>query len=304
MHAQGAISPTTASPAGPPLAGRAATGVAVLFPGQGSQTPAMRELVAQTRPDLLQMATEACGDDPFERLEEGTAYAQPAMYAAAIAAWERAERPGAIAMAGHSLGELPALAAAGAVDVMDGLRLAVERGRIMQRAAESAAPGGMLAVLGDEAEGAAMAREFGLTIANHNAPGQLVLSGPTAQLKAAATTARERGLKKMKLPIAGAFHSPALRDAVPEFREVLDRTEFTDPAVPVFSCTTAEPFEDVRVTLAEALVNPVRWTETLEALEAAGAGRFLEPGPGKVLTGLVRRTLPDAEAVALEATDG
>jgi malonyl CoA-acyl carrier protein transacylase len=149
-----------------------------------------------------------------------------------------------------------------------------------------------------------MAREFGLTIANHNAPGQLVLSGPTTQLKGAAATARERGLKKMKLPIAGAFHSPALRDAVPEFREVLDRTEFTDPAVPVFSCTTAEPFEDVRVTLAEALVNPVRWTETLEALEAAGAGRFLEPGPGKVLTGLVRRTLPDAEAVALEATDG
>ena len=278
--------------------------MALLFPGQGSQTPAMRALVAERRPDLLELATEACGADPFERLEEGTAFAQPAMYAAAIAAWERAERPGAIAMAGHSLGELPALAAAGAVDVMDGLRLAVERGRIMQRAAESAVPGGMLAVLGDEAEGTSMAREFGLTIANHNAPGQLVLSGPTAQLKSAAATARERGLKTMKLPIAGAFHSPAMREAVPQFRGVLDRTEFTDASVPVFSCTTAKPFTDIRATLAEALVRPVRWTETLKALEAAGAGRFLEPGPGKVLTGLVRRTLPDAEAVALEATDG
>ena len=301
MNAQGAISHTPASAAGPLLAGPAATGVALLFPGQGSQTPGMRELVAEISPELLELATEACGADPFERIEEGTAFAQPAMYAAAIAAWERAGRPEAIALAGHSLGELPALAAAGAVDVNDGLRLAAERGRIMQRAAESAAPGGMLAVLGDEPEAALMAREFELTIANHNAPGQLVLSGPTAQLSAAAETARAHRVKVMKLPIAGAFHSPSMREAVPEFREVLDRTEFTSPSVPVFSCTTTKPFNDIRATLADALVRPVRWTETLEALEAAGAGRFLEPGPGKVLTGLVRRTLPEAEAVALEA---
>ncbi len=304
MHAQGAISSTPAPVAGPSPKGEVATGTALLFPGQGSQTPTMRGLVAEYRPDLLELAIEACGSDPFERLEQGTAFAQPAMYAAAIAAWERAERPAAVAMAGHSLGELPALAAAGAVEVATGLQLAVERGRIMQRAAESAAPGGMLAALGDEAEATRLAQDFGLTIANHNAPGQLVLSGPVDQLDLAAAAARKRRLKTMRLPIAGAFHSPALRDAVPEFREVLERTDFTEPAVPVFSCTTAEPFEDVRATLAEALINPVRWTETLEALEAAGAGRFLEPGPGKVLTGLVRRTLPDAEAVALEAEDG
>jgi len=202
------------------------------------------------------------------------------------------------------VGELPALAAAGAMDVAAGLRLAVARGRIMQRAAESGAPGGMLAVLGDEPEAALMAREFGLTIANHNARGQLVLSGPTAQLDAAAETARARRVKVMKLPIAGAFHSPAMRDAVPEFRKALARTEFRRPSVPVFSCTTAKPFVDIRATLAEALIRPVRWTETLKALETAGAGRFLEAGPGKVLTGLVRRTLPEAEAVALESTRG
>ena len=303
MHAQGAISETPV-PADPLLAGSAATGVALLFPGQGSQTPEMRELVAEHRSDLLEVATEACGGDPFERLEDGTAFAQPAMYAAAIAAWERAGRPEAIAMAGHSLGELPALAAAGAVDAAAGLRLAAERGRIMQRAAESSVPGGMLAVLGDEPKTTGMARELELTIANHNAPGQLVLSGPAAQLDAAVAAARERRLKTMKLPIAGAFHSPAMREAVPEFREQLARTEFEPPSVPVYSCTTAQPFADIRATLAEALVRPVRWTETLKALEAAGAGRFLEAGPGKVLTGLVRRTLPDAEAVALEATDG
>ena len=149
-----------------------------------------------------------------------------------------------------------------------------------------------------------MARELELTIANDNAPGQLVLSGPAANLDAAAAAARGRHLKTMRLPISGAFHSPAMREAVPEFREELARTEFEPPSVPVYSCTTAKPFADIRETLAEALVRPVRWTETLRALEAAGAGRFLEVGPGKVLTGLVRRTLPDAEGVALEASDG
>jgi [acyl-carrier-protein] S-malonyltransferase len=95
-----------------------------------------------------------------------------------------------------------------------------------------------------------------------------------------------------------------MNDAVPEFREVLDRTELGSPSVPVFSCTTAKPFADIRPTLAEALVRPVRWTETLKALEGTGAGPFLEVGPGKILTGLVRRTLPEAEAIALEAADG
>ena len=102
-------------------------------------------------------------------------------------------------------------------------------------------------------------------------------AGVRAQLDAATETARARRVKVMKLPIAGAFHSPSMREAVPVFREVLDRTEFASPSVPVFSCTTAKPFNDIRATL------------------------FLEPGPGKVLTGLVRRTLPEAEAVALEA---
>lgn len=304
MDAQGAISHSCVPAADPLLAGSAATGVALLFPGQGSQTPTMRELVAEHRPDLLEIAVEECGSDPFERLEEGTAFAQPAMFAASIAAWERAGRPEASVMAGHSLGELGALAAAGSIDPRVGLTIAIERGRLIQRAVDESPPGGMLAVLGDEPKAMLMAREFGLTIANHNAIGQLVLSGPLAQLDAAASVARERKVRAMKLPIAGAFHSPAMRAAVPAFRKVLDQVDFGEPAVPVYSSTTAKPFKNIQETLAEALVRPVRWTETLKALRAAGAERFVEAGPGKVLTGLVRRTVPEAEAIALEAGDG
>jgi malonyl CoA-acyl carrier protein transacylase len=275
----------------------------VLFPGQGSQTRDMRELVAEHRPDLLERATEACGSDPFERIADGTAFAQPAMYAASIASWERAGRPEAVAMAGHSLGELAALAAAESMDALAGLDVAVARGRIMQRATEEAPPGGMLAVLGDEDASRELAAELDLIIANHNAPGQLVLSGPLDRIEAAATAARARKLKSMRLPIAGAFHSPSMAAAVDPFREVLDGVELAAPRVPVYSCTTARPFGDIREELAEALVRPVEWTETLEALREAGAERFVEPGPGKVLTGLVKRTLAGAEAVALEARD-
>jgi [acyl-carrier-protein] S-malonyltransferase len=264
----------------------------------------MRELVAEHRPDLLGQATEACGCDPFERVAEGTAFAQPAMYAASIAAWERAGRPAAAAMAGHSLGELAALAAAGGVSAEQGLTVAVERGRIMQRVAEESPPGGMVAVLGHEPDARLLARELGLTIANHNAIGQLVLSGAETQIEAASELARDRKLKSMKLPIAGAFHSPSMRGAVEPFRRVLDEVSFSAPSVPVYSCTTAKPFGDIRATLADALVRPVRWTETLGALDAAGVTSFVEPGPGKVLTGLVKRTLPGAEATALEARRG
>jgi [acyl-carrier-protein] S-malonyltransferase len=304
MDARGATSTTAVPAAGSLLAGPAATGVALLFPGQGSQTDDMRDLVAEYRPDLLDAALEGCGCDPFERLDEGTDFAQPAMYAASVAAWERAGRPAAIAMAGHSLGELAALAAAGAIDAVAGLRVAVARGKLMRRAAEQGPPGGMIAVLGDEGEAERLADEVGLTVANRNTRGQLVLSGPVSGVDAIAEGARGRGLKAMRLPINGAFHSAAMAAAVPEFFEVADAAGFRAPEVPVYSSVTARPFEDVPRTLASALVNPVRWTDTLTALRDAGAERFVEPGPGRVLTGLVKRTLPEAEAVALEARDG
>jgi [acyl-carrier-protein] S-malonyltransferase len=269
---------------------------ALLFPGQGSQTADMRELVARARPKLLEQAIEEVGADPFERVEEGTAFTQPALYCASLAGWAAAGRPVTDLMAGHSLGELAALAAAGSVSEADGLALAVTRGRVMQEAAENGPPGGMLAVLGKGKGIPALAERLRLTIANDNAPGQVVLSGPREALKEARGELKRAGLRTIPLRVRGAFHSPAMEPAVPVFRAALAEVAFKPPRVAVLSSTTARPFDDIRRRLAEALVRPVRWREALIALREAGARRFLEAGPGSVLTGLVRRTLDDVQA--------
>src|SRR5919106_1219212 len=151
---------------------------AILFPGQGVGDESTRELVAETRPDLLELASELVGEDPFERIADGTAFAQPVVYCASISGYERLARPPADYFAGHSLGEIGALAAAGAIEDGDGLRIVVARGRLMDDAARHAEPGGMLAV-GSDREGAeSLARDHGLTVANENSPEQFVLSGP------------------------------------------------------------------------------------------------------------------------------
>src|ERR1700758_786633 len=121
---------------------------AILFPGQGSQTPEMRETVAEVRPDLLSLAEQVVGEDPFPRAEEGTKFAQPAIFCASLAGWEALGRPLGDYMAGHSLGELAALVAAGCLSEADGVRLVALRGRLMQEAGEHAGDGGMVAVLG------------------------------------------------------------------------------------------------------------------------------------------------------------
>ena len=121
---------------------------AILFPGQGSQTPEMRDLVADVRPDLLEQAAEIVGEDPFAKAEQGTNYAQPAIFCASLAGWESLGRPDGDFMAGHSLGELAALVAAGALPERDGLELVALRGRLMQESGEKAGDGGMLAIVG------------------------------------------------------------------------------------------------------------------------------------------------------------
>jgi [acyl-carrier-protein] S-malonyltransferase len=277
--------------------------IALLFPGQGSQTKRMRDVVAAHRPDLLSLATDEVGTDPFPLVDEGTRYAQPAMFCASLAGWERAGRPPADVLGGHSLGELAALVAAGSLEAEDGLRVAVRRGELMQAAAEREREGGMLALLGNDAAARRIASEHGLTVANDNAPGQLVLSGPDPGLEKAVSEARDLGLKAMRLPIRGAFHSPAMRSATPEFRAVLDQIEFGPPEGPVFSSTTARPFGDIRATLAEALTHPVRWRDTMLAMRGLGVTRFLESGPGKVLTNIVRRTLDGVEAKTLDSPE-
>ncbi len=261
----------------------------------------MAETVARLRPDLVELAAEAVGEDPFARVGEGTRFDQPAIYCAALAGLERAGRPKADLYAGHSLGEITALAAAGALSDADGLRLVAERGRLMETTAARTG-GAMLAIRAGREEAGPIAERHGLAVANDNAPAQVVLSGPLAGIEAAEAEAREGGARAKRLPITGAFHSPLMADAVEPFLSFLADIELRAPRAPVFSCVTAVPFDDVRKRLAEALVEPVRWVEVLRALHAAGGRRFEETGPGRVLAGLVRRTLEDVEIVGAEPT--
>jgi malonyl CoA-acyl carrier protein transacylase len=274
-------------------------GLAVVFPGQGSQEPDMRDRVARIRPDLLDAVTAAVGEDPFPHVEKGTAWAQPAIFAASLAAWTEREA-GADApswAAGHSLGEVTALTVTGAIEEPDAVRLVVLRGRLMQEAGA----GGMLALMGrgaaEQAPDLADAHE--LSVANDNAPHQVVLSGAREHLPAAAAAAREAGLRAVELPVAGAFHSPLMEPAVAPFRQALEGVAVRPPRIPVFSCVTSAPVDDdVRATLADGIRRPVRWRETVLALHAAGARRFEEVGPGRVLSGLVKRIVPREAARA------
>src|SRR5437763_9786952 len=268
---------------------------AILFPAQGSQTSEMRDTVKAVRPELLEAAIEAVGEDPFPRVGDGTQFAQPAIFCASLAGWEELGRPQGDYMAGHSLGELSALVAAGAVSEQDGLKLVVLRGALMGQAED----GGMVALMGAGAAARAheLAEVHGLTVANDNSPQQVVLSGRRANLPAAAHAAKELGLRAMELDVTGAFHSPLMASAAPEFEAALARVRFSNPGVPVLTAVTAEPFDDIPLRLGQALTHPVRWRETMLALHARGVERFVEVGPGRVLTGLVKRTLKDVELV-------
>jgi [acyl-carrier-protein] S-malonyltransferase len=282
-----------------PFVAASSAATAILFPGQGSQTSGMAAVTAAQRPDLLELARAELGADPFERLGDGTRFAQPAIYCASLAHWKRAGSPAGEMVAGHSLGELAALVAGGALEAEEGLRLAVARGRLMDEAA-AAEPGAMLAALGGEDSVVrALAERLDLTVANDNAPGQLVLSGRAEAVAAARKELRAEGAKAIRLPVAGAFHSPLMAGAAERFGEVLAEAELRRPDRPVYSSTAAAPFGDVRAGLLAALTQPVRWTDTLREMRAAGAASFLETGPGDVLTGLVRRTLPEVEARSL-----
>jgi [acyl-carrier-protein] S-malonyltransferase len=276
--------------------------LAILFPGQGVGDSGDAELVRAQRPDLHALACELVGDDPFERIADATRYAQPAIYCASVASFERLGRPLAGAYAGHSLGEIAALAAAGSVGDLDGVRIAAERGRLMQLAADAAEPGGMLAVGGRRGQALELAQRTGLSLANENSPEQFVLSGPEPGIEAARGEARGLGLRVKRLAVAGAFHSPDMKPAVEPFRDCLGEIGFAAAATPAISGATASPFEaDPREQLVASLTSPVRWVEVMRRLHTDGARRFLDVGPGRVLAKLVPRILDGVEAEIAEA---
>ncbi|MBJ7354798.1 MAG: ACP S-malonyltransferase [Thermoleophilaceae bacterium] len=205
---------------------------------------------------------------------------------------------------GHSLGSYAALVAAGSMSEADGERVVAERGLAMAAAA-SDHPGAMLALLGCSPEGAEqLATKFGLTVANDNAPGQIVITGAMEGIEAIEAaepvdpTAGEdaRRLRLKRLPVSGAFHSPLIESAAARLSAVLADVEFAD-ASRVIANGTAQPYVDPRRELAEELLGPVRFRESLLNLWALGVTEFVEFEPGGVLTGLVKRTLPEARAV-------
>lgn len=272
---------------------------ALLFPGQGSHAPGMDE--PHRGHALFERGLELLGFDPFARLEEGTRTQQPALFLCSAVEWESYEgdRDAIGAAAGHSLGEYAALYAAGVLEFDDAVRLVDARAAAMADAARRN-PGGMVAMLGGDAHAVRdFAQRLRLTVANDNAPGQLVLSGALDAIDAAVETAREEtGARARKLDVGGAFHSPLMEPAAAKLATALKLTPISPPRFPVFANGSAAPFVDVRRELSENLLRPVRFRETLLALRAAGAERFVELGPGEVLTGLVKRTLRAEGAAA------
>lgn len=266
---------------------------AVLFPGQGSHADGMEEPWSDA--PRLQAGLALLDYDPFPRLDEGTRYQQPAIFLCSVAAWDaRVEDPEAAAPtagAGHSLGEYAALVAAGALSFEDALRLVDARAAAMDRANELV-PGGMVALLGGDIDVArGLARRTGLYVANDNAPGQVVLSGREEGIEQALELGGEFEVRARRLPVSAAFHTPLMAPASDELGAALSDVATGDLAFPVYSNGTAEPFADIRAELVTNLLAPVRFRETLLAMADSGIQEFEEVGPGRVLAGLVRRTV-------------
>ena len=240
-----------------------------------------------------------------------TVNAQPAILATSIAyLWALEERVGTLPVpafyAGHSMGQYSAMVAAGVLSLADGIRLLRERGRQMQASAEG---GAMAAIIGLPDDRVADLVDAGesvgvFTVANRNSPGQIVVSGERAAVEHASEVARELGAKRaIVLPVSVAAHSPLMARAADEMRHVLAEVEFHDPRAPLLANADARPLETgeaCRAELVEHLTRGVDWIAAVEHMTAAGVDSFVEVGPGKVLTGLVKRIAPDAEGFALD----
>ncbi len=291
---------------------------AYIFPGQGSQYVGMGKDLCEKYPVAQKLFDEAdsilgvslskiCFDGPEDELKQ-TKNTQPAIFLHSIALWNVAAPTDASMVAGHSLGEYSAIVAAGAITFSDAIKLVRLRGELMQKAGEEH-PGTMAAIVGLDAaivgEITCKAFETGIVqSANFNSPGQVVISGSVEGVRKAMELAKERGAKLVKeLVVSGAFHSPLMQSAKDSLKKALDDTPIRDAHIPVFANVTAQPVQradEIRTLLFEQVTSPVRWEETLLRMSEHGAAKFVEIGPGKVLQGLVKRTIPSASVSGID----
>ncbi len=293
--------------------------LAFTFPGQGSQRPGMgRAWVDHPSWEVVDEATTIAGRDLVHLLLHAdqaeltrTTNAQLCTYVLSLVALDAVERMGVAPTicAGHSLGEYTALTASGALAFEDGIRLVLERGDAMHEAAVEH-PGTMAAVLGadDEAVEAACQRAEGeVWVANYNAPGQVVIAGEPEALARAGEIVKTMGARKvMPFPVAGAFHTALMAPARSRLRKALSETPFVAPEVPVVANVDARVHaaaDDWPGLLSAQLCSPVRWRQTLGALDELGTSVVVEVGPGGVLTGLARRVLPDTRTLSIATPD-
>lgn len=292
--------------------------LAYVFPGQGAQQPGMGKALYRNSPaarklmdraeTLMPGLLEACFEGPMERLTR-TDIAQPAIFIVSLACAKTAAESGIKprAVAGFSLGEWTAVQFAGMLPFESAFELVRKRGKWMQACADRH-PGGMAAVLRTEREELLeiLRHHPGVWAVNHNTPEQTVVAAQTAELDGFLEDMKERGKRCMKLNVAGAFHSPLMKDASQNLMDALRGLDILPPALPVYSNLTAAPYarETAADTLSRQCAENVRWVESVRAMADSGVDSFLELGPGRVLSGLISKILPGANVFQAEDTDG
>ena len=300
--------------------------LALLCPGQGAQHVGMgrdfyegfgvaRRVFDQADQHLGFALRRLCFEGPQDQLN-ATNNAQVAIYVTSVAIYETLLELGRVPtppqyVAGLSLGEYTALHIAGVLSFLDGLTLVKARGQLMQASAE-AAPSTMLAVLGaDEPAVNEICKEASaagvIVPANFNTPGQIVLSGGVEACQKAAAIAEARGFKTVPLPVAGAFHSPFMQAAAEQMEQVLAKTRLSPARIPVISNVTAQPHgasETIRQLLVQQVIAPVRWYQSIEFLRSQGVDNWLEVGPGRSLTGMMKKIDRRATVTNVSTTEG